>query len=97
MAGKKQLPPVEHSGETVVDALASGSRLRLTRAMQNILATHLDNEGTLARDVAVLTKRMSEVTDEAEALAAVEGQSGVSAGNDDDNVIRDAPFNATAV
>lgn len=79
MAGKKQLPPVravepdeKAPPATVSGAFLQGSRLDELRAMFRVLAAHIDNENTLARDLAPLTKHAREISKEIESLEAME-------------------------
>lgn len=79
MAGKKQLPPVRVVEDdekadpvTVTSAIAAGSRLDELRAMRRVLAAHIDNENTLARDLAPLMRQTREISKEIEQLEAQE-------------------------
>ena len=81
MAGKKQLPPVRvvEDGEeadpvTVTSAIAGGTRLDELRAMRRVLAAHIDNENTLARDLAALMRQAREISKEVESLEALEAE-----------------------
>ena len=76
MAGKKQLPPVRLATEadapappmSLMDAVEGGSRLDELLAMQRIVAAHIQNPKTLARDLAALTRRQMEMSKEIEHL-----------------------------
>ena len=79
MAGKKQLPPVravaddeKASPETLSGAITRGTRLDELRAMRRVLAAHIDNENTLARDLAPLMRQTREISKEIEQLEAQE-------------------------
>lgn len=78
MAGKRQLRPVEPDERaaptTVSGAAASGTRLDELRAMRRVLAAHIDNSDTLARDLAPLMRQAREISKEIEALAAQEAE-----------------------
>jgi len=76
MAGKKQLPPVRIATEADVpvaplslsEAISSGTRLDELRALRVILAAHISDENTLARDLAALSRQLREVSKEIEEL-----------------------------
>lgn len=77
MAGKKQLPPVrivkddeKAAPSTVSDSLVRGTRLDELRAMLRVLAAHIDNENTLARDLAPLMRQARDISSEVEAIEA---------------------------
>lgn len=79
MAGKKQLPPVRvvQEGETVApqsygDSIARGTRLDELKALRRVLASHIDHENTLARDLAPLMRQAREISQEVEELSAIE-------------------------
>lgn len=81
MAGKKQLPPVrvvegdeKADPVTVTSAIAGGTRLDELRAMRRVLAAHIDNENTLARDLAALMRQTREISKEVESLEALEAE-----------------------
>ena len=81
MAGKKQLPPVRvvTDGEkappqSLSEAARAGSRLDELRAMRRVLAAHIDNENTLARDLAPLMRQVREISKEIEELEAIEAE-----------------------
>ena len=81
MAGKKQLPPVRIVEDdekadpvTVTSAIAGGTRLDELRAMRRVLAAHIDNENTLARDLAPLMRQAREISKEVESLEALEAE-----------------------
>lgn len=93
MAGKKQLPPVRAvaPGEkappvTVSGAFLQGSRLDELKAMFRVLAAHIDNENTLARDLAPLTKHAREISKEIETLEEIESERAY----DDEDVTNDS-------
>ena len=72
MAGKKQLRPVlpnELAPPTTVSGAAErGTRLDELRAMRRVLAAHIDNDQTLARDIAPLMRQAREISKEIESL-----------------------------
>ena len=85
MAGKKQLPPVRFVGPnegppmptepvTLTGAVESGTRLEELLAMRRILAMHLENENTLARDLAPLMRQLREISKEVESLQTQEAE-----------------------
>ena len=89
MAGKKQLPPVrvvadgeKASPETLSGAIARGTRLDELKAMRRVLAAHIDNENTLARDLAALMRQAREISKEIEDLEAKESELDVEAVDD---------------
>lgn len=79
MAGKKQLRPVRPDERpepaTVSQAAARGSRLDELRAMRRVLAAHIDNDQTLARDLAPLMRQAREISKEIETLEVQEAES----------------------
>lgn len=81
MAGKKQLPPVRAVAPdekappaTMAGAIQSGTRLDELKAMRRVLAAHIDNENTLARDLAPLMRQAREISLEIESLEARESE-----------------------
>lgn len=78
MTGKKQLRPVqpdERAAPTTVSGAAEhGTRLDELRAMRRVLAAHIDNDQTLARDLAPLMRQAREISKEIEALEAQEAE-----------------------
>ena len=91
MAGKKQLPPVKLPASTV---LGAADRLAELRAMRRVLAAHIDNENTLARDLAALVRQLRDISKEIEELDPVEVEVSVS---DDGDSTSDAPFRLEAI
>ena len=98
MAGKKQLPPVKlvsaPEGGDPGSVSGAGSRLEELRALRRVLAGHIDNPNTLARDLAALSRQIRDVSKEIEELEPAEG--GVRA-DDDDAGTSDAPFRLEAI
>lgn len=86
MAGKKQLRPVAPDEKappsTVTGAAERGTRLDELRAMRRVLAAHIDNDQTLARDLAPLMRQAREISKEIEALEVQEAEK--RAGEDDE-------------
>lgn len=72
MAGKRQLPPVAATEELEATSLnvafLSGSRVGELRAKRRILIAHIENENTLARDLAPLMRQDNELARELELL-----------------------------
>lgn len=68
MAGKKQLRPVDIPNVSVGEAIRSGDRLEELRAMQRVIAAHIDDGDTLARDLAPLVRQVREISKEIEEL-----------------------------
>lgn len=76
MAGKKQLPPVRLATAedapappmSLSQAVERGTRLDELKAMRRILISHMENENTLARDLAALTRQVREISKEIEEL-----------------------------
>lgn len=102
MAGKKQLAPVrvvaddEHAPpQSYSAASAHGTRLDELRAMRRVLAAHIDNEDTLARDLAALMRQAREISKEIEDLEAIEAEAGVSV--DDAGSTEDTDFRLEAI
>lgn len=98
MAGKRQLPPVwdDEAPDSHSDASVAGavSRLDELRAMRAVMARHVDNPNTLARDLAALVRQLRDVSKEIEELEAAERAAEVEAITDDTD---DAPFILAAV
>lgn len=74
MASKKHLRAAEE-GETphelsVSEAASRGSRLEELIAMRRVIARHIDNDQTAARDLAALSRRQMELSREIEAEQA---------------------------
>lgn len=65
MAGKKQLPPVRLAGDgdvpspplSLARAFDAGFEVEELRAKRRILIAHIENENTLARDLAALMRQ----------------------------------------
>lgn len=78
MAGKKQLRPVSPDERaaptTVTGAVDRGTRLDELRAMRRVLAAHIDDDQTLARDLAPLMRQAREISKEIESLVAAESE-----------------------
>lgn len=80
MAGKKQLPPVRIATEddvpiapmSLAEAIVSGTRLDELRALRVILVSHIQDENTLARDLAALSRQLREISREIEELELAE-------------------------
>lgn len=53
---------------SVLDAAESGNERELLVAMRNRVATAIDDEKTASRDLAALTKRLREITQDIAAL-----------------------------
>lgn len=83
MAGKKQLRPVRPDERpepsTVSQAAERGTRLDELRAMRRVLAAHIDNDQTLARDLAPLMRQAREISKEIESLAELEAEEALDA------------------
>lgn len=98
MAGKKQLPPVRvvSEGDTPPSATVSAAETRLDelKALRRVLAGHIDNPNTLARDLAALSRQIRDVSKEIEELEPPEDE--VRA-DDDDAGTSDAPFRLEAI
>ena len=77
MAARKHLKAVgDSSGPVVVmsvsEAAESGSRLAELRAMRRVIARRLDDNSTMARDLAALSKRQMDISREIEDLMLAE-------------------------
>lgn len=99
MAGKKQLKPVDLSSPakplSVSEASEQGDQLAELKAMARVIARHLDNPDTLARDLAALTRRMTEISDRIRALEEQLAEYGEGAVADER--ADDRPFRLEAV
>lgn len=104
MAGKKQLPPVRVATPddaprppmSLAQAISTGSRLDELRALRVILVAHIENEETLARDLAALTRQLREISKEIETLELQESE------EDEDSCgssgrVADAPWSPAAI
>lgn len=77
MAARKHLKAVGGSSEpvpamSVSEAAESGSRIAELRAMRRIIARRLDDESTMARDLAALSKRQMDISREIQELMSEE-------------------------
>lgn len=99
MAGKKQLRPVapdERAAPTTVAGAASyGTRLDELRAMRRVLAAHIDNDQTLARDLAPLMRQAREISKEIESMEVQEAE--LSERDDDSHGSADAQWRPQAI
>lgn len=98
MAGKKQLQPVRFVEDdelapasveapaplSLVEAIEKNSRLAELLAMRRILATHIQHENTLARDLAPLMRQQREISKEIESLQAVEAERAAADSEDEE-------------
>lgn len=64
------------AAKTVLEAASGGKRLELLNALQNRIATAIDNPKTPARDLAALTNRSLEIAEQIEAIRAASGAGG---------------------
>lgn len=102
MAGQKQLRPVRPDERaaptTVAGASEHGTRLDELRAMRRVLAAHIDNDQTLARDLAALMRQAREISKEIEGLELQEAErlKLVSEGGSNGNAT-DADWGAQAI
>lgn len=78
--------------KSVSEAAASGTTRELLVAMRSRIAKAVEDEGTPARDLAALTKRLVEVVRDIEAIDAREAQEVGSHGD-----VSDGTFDASAV
>lgn len=88
MAGKKQLPPVRAVAPdekappvSMSGAIKTGTRLDELKAMRRVLAAHIDNENTLARDLAPLMRQAREISKEIESLQELEAERAADEGD----------------
>src|SRR5690625_4118589 len=100
MAGMKQLPPVQVlvdgskvSPDTLSGTFACSTRLDDLKAFLWVLAAHIDNENTLARDVAAVMRQAREISKEIEDLEAKESELDVEAVDD----VADAEWRPQAI
>lgn len=101
MATKKAPLRVAKPGEkaaptkpkTITEAAESGSHRELLAAMRDRIAKAVEDINTPARDLAALTKRLSDVAREIQHLDAKADQEGESHGG----VVEDGDFDASAV
>lgn len=104
MAGKKQLPPVRLATlddapvppMSLAEAISKGSRLDELRALRVILVSHVQDENTLARDLASLTRQLREISKEIESLEIREREESES-GSEQTSGIPDATWNPKAI
>ena len=103
MAGKKQLPPVRIVGPSdepaeplsLSSAFVRGSRLNELMAKRRILISHIENENTLARDLAALMRQDNELSRQIEELEAFERERINEGGFDNDT--SDGDWKSTAI
>lgn len=78
MAGKKQLPPVglddASQDGSLTAAIDAGDRLAELEAMRRIIARHVESPNTLARDLAALTRRQMELSEQIESLRTLKSE-----------------------
>lgn len=76
MAGR-----VSHKQSTIRNAANSGNRRRLLVSLRNLIADQLDSGKVSSRDLAALTKRIVDITEEIELIdkAAAEKENPVAA------------------
>ena len=79
--------------KTVTQAAASGSSRDLLVAMRDRIAVAVENPNTPARDLAALTKRLTEVMREISAIDAAKDQEA----DDDASEVEDGDFDAASV
>lgn len=98
MAARKHLKAVNSSSEavsamSVSEASESGSRIAELRAIRRIIARRLDDERTMARDLAALSKRQMDISREIEELMSAEEGDGLGKAADSP----DAGFDPSAL
>ena len=95
MADKKHLKAVDEplvpdapkeAPATIAEAAESGSQLDQLIALRRRIATTLDADTTLARDLASLSKRLMEISKEIEQLEAQEAEQAKDAEVKDGNI-----------
>lgn len=64
------------AAKTVLEAATGGQRLELLTALQNRIATAIDNPKTPARDLAALTNRSLEIAEQIEQIRTATGKGG---------------------
>ncbi|MFI5833202.1 hypothetical protein ACIA5A_05945 [Micromonospora sp. NPDC051300] len=89
-AGEKPAPPAKP--KTVTEAADAGTTRELLVAMRSRIATAVEDSNTPARDLAALTKRLTEVVRDIEAIDAREEQEGERGGP-----VSDEAFSAEAI
>ncbi|MEU5668961.1 hypothetical protein ABZ749_01060 [Micromonospora sp. NPDC047753] len=87
-----EAPPPPARPKTVTEAADTGTTRELLVAMRSRIATAVEDPNTPARDLAALTKRLSEVVRDIEAIDAREGQEAERGGP-----VSDEAFDATAI
>lgn len=109
MAGKKQLPPVRIVADderapgpppSLREAFTQGNRLEELRAKRRILIAHIENEATLARDLAALMRQDNEISrqiEEVEAMALAEAEQRGSRGGGGKSDTTDAAWRPQAI
>ncbi|WP_328382951.1 hypothetical protein OHQ88_10610 [Micromonospora zamorensis] len=89
-AGEKPAPP--RKPKTVTEAADEGTTRELLVAMRSRIAKAVEDPNTPARDLAALTKRLTEVVKDIEAIDARDDQEAERAGP-----VADEAFNAAAI
>lgn len=87
-------PRQPRTPKTVTQAAEKGTPKELMVAMRNRIAKAVEDPNTPARDLAALTKRLTEVVKEIEAIEAREKQRRTERARSNK---ADAPFNAEAI
>lgn len=78
--------------KSVTEAAKSGTRRELLVAMRDRVAKAVESPDTLPRDLAALTRRLTDIVKEIEAIDAREGDAG-----DAPDEVGDGEFDASAV
>lgn len=91
-ARKAPLRAVRNAPLSVSEAAAGGSTRELLVAMRSRIARAVEDEGTPARDLAALTKRLVEVVRDIEAIDARSAEEGGTSGP-----VADEVFNPAAI
>lgn len=89
-AGETSPKPVKP--KTVTEAADGGTTRELLAAMRSRIAKAVEDPNTPARDLAALTKRLTEVVRDIEAIDAREEQDGAGRAE-----VQDGSFDATAI
>lgn len=84
-------PKAKRKAKTVTQAAESGTTRELLVAMRTRIAKAVEDMNTPARELAALTKRLTEVVRDIEAIDARAAQEGEGA------TVPDEPFDASAV
>lgn len=98
----RQLEPIDFEGAPQAEgslsyATEKGTRLDRLRALRSILAAHIDNPNTLARDLASMSRRYQDVDKDIVELEQLEEQYGSAIEGAHHHEEDDAPFDPSTL